>query len=199
MKQQVVVIHGGTTFATYENYLSFLQNREVTIDYFKPRSDWKGELQDALGEGYEVLLPSMPSKTNARYVEWKIWFQRMFPFLEDNVILIGHSLGGRFLVKYLSEETFPKKLKAVLLVAAPYSDSKEESLADFSLLGDPAKVREQVENLFLYHSKDDKVVPISDAQKYKELLPNAIFKSFEDRGHFNSETFPEVIEDIKAL
>ena len=50
-------------------------------------------------------------RTNARYEEWKIWFERMIPFLNDNVILVGHSLGGIFFVKYLSENLLPIKSK----------------------------------------------------------------------------------------
>jgi hypothetical protein len=29
-------------------------------------------------------------------------------------------------------------------------------------------------------------------------LPEATVKTFEDRGHFNQETFPEIVEDIEA-
>jgi hypothetical protein len=51
----------------------------------------------------------MPNPMNARYNEWKILFKKIVLLLDDNVILIGHSLGAIFLVKYLSENKFPKK------------------------------------------------------------------------------------------
>ena len=52
----------------------------------------------------------MPCKFMVDYEAWKIWFERHFQFLQKEVILIGWSLGGRFLLKYLSENKFPFKI-----------------------------------------------------------------------------------------
>src|SRR4030043_1684983 len=103
MKQQVVIIHGGTSFDTYEDYLSFLKNQEISLEKLKVRNDWKYNLQEKLGENFEILMPQMPNKTNAHYKEWKIWLERIIPLFNENIILIGQSLGGIFLAKYLSE------------------------------------------------------------------------------------------------
>ena len=109
MKKQVVVIHGGDTFETYEEYLNFLRGYEIDIERYKSdKRDWKPWLRQRLGSDYEVILPIMPNKTNARFDEWKIWFEKFIPFLHDNVLLIGHSLGGTFLAKYLSENKFSR-------------------------------------------------------------------------------------------
>ena len=196
MKQQVVVIHGGDTFETYEEYISFLKKQEVDLEYFRKKR-WRDHLQDALGDNFEVIAPAMPNKWNAKYEEWKIWFEKLFPFLNDDLILIGHSLGGSFVAKYLSEEKFPKRLKALLLVAAVYDkDTQAYGLGSFSL---PVNLNLQTDKIYLYHSKDDFVVPFEDANKFKEALPGAELKVFEDRGHFASEEFPEIVEDIKNL
>lgn len=110
MMKQIVVIGGGDAFPTYDAYLSFLKNfKAENIDYFKETPNWKSSLQEVLGDEYEVLAPRMPNKSNAKYVEWEIWFEKMFPFLNGEVILVGHSLGASFLAKYLSEEQFPKR------------------------------------------------------------------------------------------
>src|SRR3989344_1816032 len=195
-KQQVVVVHGGDTFETYGEYISFLKKYEVSLEYFKKRR-WRENLQDVLGDDFEVIAPAMPNKSNAQYLEWKIWFEKLFPFLDDSLILIGHSLGGAFVAKYLSENRFPKKLKAVLLVAAVYDkDTEGYGLATFSL---PKEVDLQTDKICLYHSKDDFVVPFDDVNRYKEALPNAEVKIFEDRGHFATEEFPEIVEDIKSI
>ena len=102
MKQQVFVIHGGTAFDTYEEYISYLQKKEVSLEKLLGR-DWKLNLQDNLGSDYEVFLPKMPNAQNAVYKEWCIWFEKFLPLLDDGVILVGHSLGAVFLAKYLSE------------------------------------------------------------------------------------------------
>ena len=116
MKQQIVVIGGGTTFDEYEDYISYLKvHRDASIEKFKPQEDWKDSLSTDLGSDYELFQPQMPNRNNARYEEWKIWFERMTPFINDDVVFIGHSLGGMFLAKYLSEQIFPKKIRATIL------------------------------------------------------------------------------------
>ncbi len=201
MKKQIVLIHGGDTWETYEDYLNYLKNREIDFDkHGLGKSYWEDKLADNLGNEYQIVRPEMPSRRNAKYVEWKIWFEKFIPFLHDEIILIGGSLGGLFVARYLAENNFPKKLKAVFLLAAPFGDNPPEyKLLDFSLPQDLGKLTAQPEKIFLYHSKDDNVVPFSDMDKYKKALPSANIRIFQDRGHFNLEEFPEIIEDIKKL
>ena len=126
MKKQIVIIHGGDTFATREEYLSFLRNYEINIERFNTdKTDWKPWVRKMLQDEYEVITPQMPNKTNAQYGEWQLWFDKFIPFLNDGVILIGHSQGGIFLAKYLSENQFPKKIGGVMLVAAPYDKDSD--------------------------------------------------------------------------
>ena len=200
MKRQIVVIHGGTTFNTRKEYISYLKNREVSIEKFKLQKDWKDALEKELGEDFEVLAPQMPNKTNAHYEEWKIWFERMVPFLNNNVVFIGNSLGGIFLAKYLSENLFPNKIKATLLIAAPFDDKDmKESLTDFILPSSLKKLTVQSGKIYLIYSEDDPVVPFNHLNKYKNNLPDAEIIIFTDRKHFTQETFSEIIKLIKNL
>lgn len=196
MTQQVIVIGGGDSFNTYEEYIASLKNDEVTIDKFKPRKDWKTNLPQTLGEDYDILVPRMPNSNNARYIEWKIWFERMFAFLNNEVILVGHSLGAMFLIKYLSENTFPKQIKKLFLVSSPYGKNAAD-LAEFQLPESFELVAKQAKNIFIFHSKDDMVVPFSEFEEVKKRLPQTSAHVFEDRGHFNQEEFPELVELIK--
>jgi uncharacterized protein len=196
MKRQIVIIHGGNSFSSYENYINYLKDLEIDIDYFRSHNDWKGKLQENLGDGFDVLFPSMPNKTNARYEEWKIWFEKIIPCLDKEIIFIGHSLGGIFLSKYLSENIVPREIKAVILVASPFN---EPSLDEFPLPKTLNKFLDQVSKIYLIQSKDDPVVPFQELEKYKNLLPSAIPLTFENRGHFNEEDFPEIIDLIKKI
>lgn len=196
MPQQILFIHGGDVFETYEEYLDYLRNHEFTKEYLTGRKKWRDNLQRDLGENYEVFLPQMPSAYNAKYIEWKIWFEKSFKFLEDNIILIGGSLGGIFLAKYLSENNFPAKIKATFLLAAPYDDGY---LGDFALLESLEKFAKQSEKIFLYHSKDDPLVPFAEAEKYAKILPNAEKVIFKDKGHFALKEFPEFVEKLKSI
>ena len=165
MKQQVIVIHGGMTFATYEDYLASLRAFRVeSLDSLKMVS-WKETLQDALGSDYEVLLLKMPNKVNAKYLEWKIWFEKFILLFNESVILVGHSLGGTFLAKFLAEEKFAKKIEAVFLVAAPYDiEGTDHSLADFVVPQDLSRLAVLSPRVFLYGSDDDRVVPMRNLE-----------------------------------
>jgi predicted alpha/beta hydrolase family esterase len=106
-KTQVFMVHGGMTFKNHKDYLHFLKTREVSIE---EKRRWNGEyLQKKLGRNFAIIRPRMPLSDNAKYEDWKIYFERFIPLLNDNVIFIGSSLGGIFLAKYLSEHKFPKK------------------------------------------------------------------------------------------
>jgi predicted alpha/beta hydrolase family esterase len=54
----------------------------------------------------------------------------------------------------------------------------------------------QTKNIYLYHSKDDPVVPFSALEKFARALPLAYTRIFEDRKHINQSEFPELAEDI---
>lgn len=202
MKTQAVVIHGGETFKTYNEYLTFLEGLSLDFDeeYGVQKRGWRTRLPEELGEGFEVILLRMPSKLNAKYVEWKIWFDKHIPFLKNDLIFVGHSLGGLFLAKYLSEEEIPVALSATFLVAAPFSEEGlEGSLADFVLPKSLDKFREQSERIFIMHSEDDFVVPFEHSLKYREYLPNAQHIAFKDKGHFLQESFPELVQRVKEI
>ena len=114
MKKQVVCIPGGDIFKTQKEYLAYLKSYRFNIEKLKGKK-WVNTLEKELGKNYEFLFPSMPNSKNARYKEWKIWFERLTLILNKEVILEGSSLGGLFLVKYLSENRFPKKIKGLFL------------------------------------------------------------------------------------
>lgn len=197
MKQQVVVIHGGDAFEKYEDYLKYLKSSEIDLERLKSKG-WKSNLAEDLGSDFDVILPRMPNPMNARYSEWKIWFDKVVPLLDENIILVGHSMGGIFLARYLSENTLDKQIKAVFLVAAPFYP-KDAPSVDFFLPDSLDGLKEQADKIFLYHSHDDPVVPFEDVEKYKKELPDARIQIFEDHGHFNGEHFPELAEDIQKL
>lgn len=202
MKKQVVFIHGGEAFSNYDAFLQYL--RSETIDpYEKPSKRWHRLLPSDLGEDYEVFLPQMPNAENAKYIEWKIWFEKYLPYLHDGVILIGHSQGGYFLVKYLIENGFPVSIKALYLVASPIEPDAfagGEDGGDFNFdVSSVPKVQDLAQNIVIFHSKDDFVVPFAHALKFKELLPHASLCLLEDRVHFWQESFPELLASIRAL
>ncbi len=197
-KKQIFIIHGGKTFPNRKDYLNHLRNKKV---FLEKKKKWRNEYLDKeLGNKFKIIRPRMPCKKNARYEEWKIYFERYFPFLKDGIILIGYSLGGIFLAKYLSENKFSKKISGIYLIATPFDDSinKEKLCGGFRLKDNLSLIEENCQNIKLFFSEDDDIVPVSHAQKYKNKLKESeVIICKNKNGHFQVSEFPELVEYIK--
>lgn len=199
---QVVVIGGGEHFPDRTEYLKFLT--EMKIDPLEAKTKgWKGNLQEDLGEKFEVLRIGMPSPLNAKYDEWKIWFEKYVPFFQPGVILVGHSLGALFLVKYLNEEApLSVPVKGTFLVATPYAKiGGTHSLDEFAWSGVTylQNFKERAGTVYFYQGRKDDIVPSSDYDQYR-LLVKTTPRLFPERGHFIfDEHLPELVRDIKNL
>ncbi len=198
-KTQILYIHGGETHSSKREYLRWLKNRKVALEK-EPR--WNAEyLDQKLGPRFQIIRPRMPLQDNARYGEWKIHFERFFPLLRNNLILIGSSLGGIFLAKYLSEHTFPRKILATYLVCPPFDNSlpKEDLVNGFQLQSNLSRIEKNSPRLTLLFSKNDDIVPVSQARKYAAKLKNAKIIIYKNKnGHFLVPTFPEIVRMIKG-
>lgn len=192
------MVHGGMTFKSHKDYLKYLKTRKISI---KQKEHWSNDFAEKLAGKYDIIRPRMPLQDNAKYEEWKIAFERYLPILRDNIILVGGSLGGIFLAKYLSEKRFPKKISAVYLIAPPFDDthSNEDLVGGFKLKANISLIERNCKNITLLFSADDLCVPLYHAKKYQNKLKNAkiiIYKS--KNGHFNISKFPELIKLIKG-
>ena len=200
--QQVLFIGWWNVYPTREDFIEQLKTWDNNP--FEPKKKWKNSLSKELWENYQVAMIDMPNKNVASYTERKIWFEKIFPFLEWDQIVIAHSLGTIFILKYLTENWFPKKIKQLHLVSALIDDKglppEESYLGDF--LFDIHKIPE-IQNIcdkiFLYHSKDDFCVPFSQWERLHGFLPNAKFEVFEDRWHMNMPEFPELIQNVNLI
>ena len=200
MKKQILFIHGGYTFASRRDYIKFL--KDYDLNPYKKRKYWINWFATKL-KSYEVLVPQMPCDKNAKYEEWEIWFKKHIPFLKDkNPVLIGHSLGAIFLLKYLSENNFPRKISQLHLVApAVYDDGLgPEKLSTFkSDLKKIKKIEKKCKELHLWHSKDDNICLFKNSEIIKSIIPSINFHVFKNKGHFKDYSFPEILKVIKNL
>ncbi len=145
-------------------------------------------LQHALGAEYNVVYPHMPEEADPEYETWAAQISKERAALGDNAISVGHSVGGAVLLRHLSEAKNDKPMAGLFIIAAPYWGA-EEWQADL-----PSELP-----VFLYHSRDDTVVPIAHLAQFAQKLPQATIREFDGRGHQFNDDLSEVGEDIKAL
>lgn len=204
-KKQIVYIHGGESFLNHEDYLERL--RTIPLWHMddeskeKPKK-WTHNLESELGDEYQVITPPMPNRENAKYEEWKIWFERHFEYLNDEAILMGCSQGAMFLGRYLTENTLPFTAGAVFLMAGavPLEGENHTDFGDFLIdLEKVSVITGRNKNVVIMHSKDDFVVPYHHGEALAAAMPNAEFIIYEDKNHFLIPEFPELVEKIKGL
>lgn len=194
-------IHGGDAYASEAGFIESLTQKPLRDPRGEGVSRWTDDLRSELAEQYDVFTPQMPNKQNAHYHEWKIWFERHFDYFTAEVILLGWSLGGIFLAKYLSENQTPFSVKRLYFLAAPFctADLKDIDCGDFLL--DPeliAYLPEKAAEIILMHAKDDFVVPYAHMILYQQLLQTAECVTFTDKNHFLLETFPELYTHLRS-
>jgi predicted alpha/beta hydrolase family esterase len=191
-RKQICIIHGGDAFASDADARHYLETMELNYERLLAFKGWKNWLAEQLPD-YDVLLPQMPSKFNAKYDEWALYFSKVVPFLRPDAVLIGHSMGGIFLAKYFTENPPAEPFAKLILVAAPYDDESRESLRDFKII-DASALANAAKEIHLFFSTDDPSVPFVEKDKYLRDLPAAIVHAFNDKQHFNMPEFPELIE-----
>jgi predicted alpha/beta hydrolase family esterase len=169
----------------------------------------------------------MPSKENAYYPAWKIWFEKYFQYIHhmpethDNqstldrieakkqlphipLILIGHSLGATFLMKYISEHGFPKEIDTLHLIAPALDDAGliGESLSTFlPTMSHIPSIHKYVKHTHIWASTDDRVIPYDHSVRAHVAIVGSVLHTFHDRGHFATgshfvELFQEVVKHI---
>lgn len=184
MKKHVLFIQGGGAGAYNED--------EKLVAY----------LRNTLGTLYEVRYPQMPSESDPDYESWKTQIKKETSGLQGEVILIGHSLGSSFLLKYLAEEKIEKAIAGIFLMATPYWGGDGWQYEGYERVVLPENFASKLPGrvpIFLYHSRDDEIVPLAHLALYAEKLPQATIRALDDGGHqFNNE-LSEVIADIACL
>ncbi len=191
-RQQICIIGGGETFNSDADFRKWLAGLELDYNRLFFGQDWRPWLAKQLPE-YDVLQPQMPNKQNAKYADWAAYFSKILSFLRPSATLVGLSLGSIFLAKYFCEYPPTEKFARIILVAAPYDDETQGSLGDFKLTS-AAKLAGAANEIHLFHSKDDPVVPFTELAKYQRDLPEAGVHVFEDKQHFNQPEFTELLE-----
>lgn len=184
MKQQILFIQGGGDGA-------------YKIDQGLVRY-----LRRALGAAYELRYPKMPHESDPDYELWKARIQEELARVEDAVILIGHSLGGSFLLKYISEEKTITKIAGMFLIAAAYWGGdgwRYDGYERVVLPEDFAAKLSRETPIFFHHGNRDEIVPFAHLALYAERFPQAVIRAVHGADHQLNGDLSNVVADIKSL
>ena len=155
-------------------------------------------LRKALGAEYDVRYPRMLGESEPEMQTWKAQIARELAALDGKVVLVGHSLGGSALMRHLSEEMGEKPIAGLFLLAAPSWDEENWNFDDLQLPRDLAAKLSRIPRLFLYHNRDDEIVPFSHLALHAARLPRAVVRESEKGGHQFGGDLGNVASDIRS-
>ena len=155
-------------------------------------------LRKSLGPAYDVRYPRMPNEADPKYAPWKATIAKELAASDDDVIVVGHSLGGSMLLKYLSEAHVKRQIVGLHIIAAPFVGADEFWTDDTTALPKDVAARlAGIKRIFLYHSRDDETIPFAHLGLYAARLPRATIREYDDRGHQFGNDLSDVAKDIR--
>jgi predicted alpha/beta hydrolase family esterase len=158
-------------------------------------------LRGSLGPGYHVHYPAMPDEDEADYDQWKAEIAKELTAVEPDV-LIGHSVGASILIKCLTEIELALALAGVFLIATPFWGGDGWRYEGYERLTLPSGFAARLPSgvpVFLYHGREDEIVPFDHLALYARELPHASVRELEGRGHQLGNDLSIVADDIRSL
>jgi predicted alpha/beta hydrolase family esterase len=148
--------------------------------------------------GIFTQTPEMPDAYDANYdyKKWKEEFEKNK--IDEETILVGHSCGAGFLVRWLSENN--AKAKKLILVAPWMDPNHEGNLEFFNFQIDPNLIN-RVSAIHIFVSENDSEDVKESTRIINNVLKEATMHRFQDKGHFTLEAmgtdeFPELLSAI---
>lgn len=159
--------------------------------------------------GYEVKRLSMPNPETPVIKDWIDALDKEIN-LDENTILVGHSVGCQAVMRFLEYKNISFKIKGILLLA-PWmhldQTTIEEEGEEVVEIARPwmetpidfEKVKTSSENVTAIFSDDDVFVPISEEKFFSEKLGAKTIMEHE-KGHFspaeNISELPSALNEI---
>lgn len=83
-------------------------------------------LQKEIGTDYNIQYPELESNESLPDFGWTEQISKQIAEMKGAFFLVGHSLGASMILKYLTEKTVNKNIKAIFLAATPFWSGNED-------------------------------------------------------------------------
>jgi len=186
--KNAIILHGGPSKEEYYDP----QAPSMSNAHWLP---WlQGQL---LKHEIAAATPEVPHAFDRDWEVWKKEFERYD--LGPETLLVGHSTGAGFFVKYLSIHKDLKVGKVVLV--APWLDpDKEHTKNFFDDFEIDADFVERTTGVTVFYSDNDEASVLKTVEILKNTVKNIEYKEFHNYGHFCIEDmktveFPELLQE----
>ena len=186
MKKKCIIIHGGPG------------DIKSSIPHNLPQTDWFPWIKNQLVlRGIDTIVPAMPDTWNPVYDDYRKEFEKYK--VDEETMLIGHSRGCAFLVRWLGDSK--QRIKKLILVA-PYriavgNSEYKKRFYDFKI--DPT-IKERIKEIVMFTSDNEEPADKKSLEIYHQALDGKIV-NLSNHGHYtlkdmDTEEFPELLEEV---
>lgn len=143
-------------------------------------------------QGFKVFVPEMPGGYFPKLDKWLEIITNLNP--DESWALIGHSLGGVAILKYLEKSS--QKIGQVILIATPSDAMNMGAITNFFENGfDFTKIKSKCSKFDLIYEDNDVVVPLEHCFKFENTLkcPTHILKGYSHVRHIDLELLSSLI------
>ena len=187
--KNAIILHGGPT-------------KEEYYDHNLPsesNAHWLPWLQaQLLKRDIAAATPEVPKAYDRNWATWNREVERFD--ITPETILVGHSTGAGFFIKYLS--IHPELMVDRVILAAPWLDPEHKHTKnffdDFDI--DPG-LSARTAGITVFNSDNDQDDIHQTVNILKEAVPDITFRDFHNYGHFcfgdmKTDKFPELLEEV---
>lgn len=155
-------------------------------------------------KGFEVKVPAFPETEAPQLDKWLPVLKKEIGSPNEDVYLIGHSIGAVTILRYLESLNVGQKIGGVVLVAGFTDNLGFDELKNFfNFPIDLERIKDRANYFVAIHSDDDPFVPLKHGKIFDEKLGAKLivkqgFKHFS--GPVDEEEscveLPEVVESL---
>jgi len=174
--------------------------------YGNPNENWIPWLRKELEKiGCTVFVPEFPTPDGQTLENWRGSFGDYYHLIDNDTILIGHSLGPAFILDILEKTEEPAIASFFVSPFIDFLDNPDFDKINKTFVDrefDFEKIKNNCKEFIVFHSDNDPYVPLEKAKKVSESLGVNI-NIVKRAGHFNSKSgydkFEMLLEKIKEI
>lgn len=183
MKQiNCIIVHGSN-----HSKKSAMLGKPENMRHWKP---WLKKNLEKLG--IETSNKLYPNDWLPNYKKWKKVFERNI--INENTILVGHSAGTAFILRWLAENK--KKVDKVILVCpSVIKTEKYKKRSKFKDFKYNPSLKKYFNKIILFYSDNDRENITKSAKQVHAKLGGKLIK-LKGKGHFLIKEFPELLKEV---
>lgn len=159
-------------------------------------------------KGYSVIMPNFPIRSDASYLKWSIILDNYKDYFNSDTIVIAHSIGNPFFIKYLSQnhlkvDTYISVAGFCDLFTVPDREDLNKAFIDFAVNNKQIDYcKNSISNKFSLYSDNDHVIPFNILKSFIQKI-NSTPVFIKGVGHMgnrdNISRLPQIEEIIDSL